>query len=274
MKQGLGHNKVLITHTDMDGIGCAYIFLKCYPKGHVFFADHDNVDEMALDLIEQFTEADFLFTDISVNSNTANILNDRGRVALLDHHATAEWLNQYEWASVVQGKCGTRLIFEVMSAWFNLQDLESTVDMIEDWDLWGHGNGPGSKAISYQFMLDHMGKEDFLKNLMVDHDFPYNPEWAPLLDKMMERYEDYYQTVMHITQIDVRDEYSVGITLADQYISLIGNRLCNELDLEYVMILDKGRGKASLRGRGNIDLSSLAKQAGGGGHRRAAGFPI
>ena len=33
-----------------------------------------------------------------------------------------------------------------------------------------------------------------------------------------------------------------------------------------------GKRKWSLRGRGNVDVSALAKQFGGGGHHNAAGF--
>lgn len=271
----LGQNKVLVTHTDLDGVGCAYIFLKCYPTAQVYFADYGGVNELALQLMEQYPNADFLFTDISINEQVASLFNERGKVALLDHHASADWLNDYEWATVVQGKCGTRLIYEVMSDWFNIQDLEHVVNVIQDWDLWGHdGEGPSEEAIEYQFLFDFMGRKDFLHELLIDKGFLYHDRFHVILDKLMQKYEFYYQKTKEITEVSMKDGYRVGLTLADQHISLIGDRLCTELDLEYVMMMDRRNNKASLRGKGNVDLSVLAKEAGGGGHRRAAGIPL
>lgn len=271
----LGADKILITHTDLDGIGCAVIFLKCYPKGNVFFADYDYVDQMSVELLEQFPDADFLFSDISISPVVAEIFNQRGKVGLVDHHRTAEWLTEkYEWATVVQGKCGTRLVYELLSPWFNITDLEPFVDVVESWDLWGNDTYPSEEAVEYQFMFEFLGKRDFLAEALKDTAFPINAQWSWLLDKLLDKYESYYHITKQITQIHMSNGYRVGIALADQYISLMGNRLCDELALEYVMIIDNRHGKASLRGMGNIDLGALAKEAGGGGHRKAAGFKL
>lgn len=272
----LGKDKTLVTHTDLDGIGCALVFLKAFPQGVVFFASNHNVNQIINDeILDMDDGCDVLISDLSVDELTAKRLDQRGKVGLLDHHRTAKWLaDKYEWAQVADDKCGTRLVYEMLGKWFNLEDLARFVDVVEDWDLWGGGNGPGDEAIVYQFLFEFMDRRDFLQELLKDVDFPLNDQWAWLAEKLIERYEDYYQVTRSITQIHTSGDYLVGIALADQYVSLIGGRLCEELDLEYIMIIDNRNGSASLRGKGNIDLSELAKRAGGGGHRRAAGFPL
>lgn len=266
-------NKLLVTHTDLDGVGCALVFLRCYPKARVIFADYDNVNEFIMEILKHDKNEDILITDLSVNAEVAELLDRRGKVGMLDHHDTAKWLaEKYEWATVDNRKCGTRLTFEMLKQYFHLDDLEEIVDLIEDWDLWGAASGsdrPRDSAIELQMIFEFYGRNRFLYNLIEGRKF--DPEIPSIL---MEHFKAYCEETVEIMEIHEKDGYVFGVCMADRYKSLLGHWLLSQFDIEYVMILDPRKGVVSLRGKGNIHLGELAKKAGGGGHPKAAGFPL
>ena len=68
--------------------------------------------------------------------------------------------------------------------------------------------------------------------------------------------------------------YNVGVLFAEQYISELGNRLC-ELHPELDVIAMIGQKAISYRTiKDNVDVSEIAKRYGGGGHKPAAGSPV
>lgn len=95
----------LFSHTDLDGIGCGILAQLAFGKDNVeiSYCDYDNIDSTVKEYLE--TEQDdtipIYITDIRVNEETAELLNKRGNVKLLDHHPTALGLNKYDWCDVV-----------------------------------------------------------------------------------------------------------------------------------------------------------------------------
>ena len=274
----LFQNKLLITHTDLDGVGCAFIFLKCYPKCRIIYADYHNVDDIVMDILDEDGDEDIMISDLSVGPEVAKILDRRGKVSLLDHHDTAKWLaDKYPWAMVDNTRCGTRLVYDLLKHYFHLEDLEWVVDLIEDWDLWGAArgaDGPSPSAIQFNLLLDFYGRTRFLEKLLMPthaSQFHFDPEVADIL---LRKVEAYCEETADLMEVHSKDGYHVGLFVAEQYKSLVGDYILRHFDLEYVVILDPRHGRASLRGKGNIHLGELAKKAGGGGHRKAAGFPM
>ena len=70
--------------------------------------------------------------------------------------------------------------------------------------------------------------------------------------------------------------YSVGITISELFRSEVGNRLSDKYkdELDFILIIDFHRRSYSMRTVNDIDLGALAKKLGGGGHQKAAGFPM
>lgn len=72
----------------------------------VKYCDYHNIDQKVLEFINnnRFKEYDLiLVTDISVNKDIAEKINEIQSTStwvLIDHHATAKWLNIYKWAIV------------------------------------------------------------------------------------------------------------------------------------------------------------------------------
>ena len=74
----------------------------------------------------------------------------------------------------------------------------------------------------------------------------------------------------------VFDNYRVGISFINSDVSYSGNRLCKENpEMDFVIFVDTVSLTVSMRTvRSDIDLSQIAIGFGGGGHPKAAGFPI
>ena len=66
---------------------------------------------------------------------------------------------------------------------------------------------------------------------------------------------------------------SCGIVFADKYFNDIGHALCNRHpEIYFMLMIDMGAQKASYRAeKDGVDLGTIAKNFGGGGHQKAAG---
>lgn len=134
----------LFTHTDLDGVGAVAV-LKHYFNTDVAKIDYKKcgygwIDDAVTDFIKyDYDNYDLvMITDISVNETVANELNalyeKNGNIQLIDHHETALWLNDYEWASVTvkneqdQLESGTSLLNTYLKETFK----QSNPSMISD----------------------------------------------------------------------------------------------------------------------------------------------
>lgn len=279
-----GEVVINVTHTDLDGVGCAIISNAKYRKVNVIYADYNNVNERvneALDMIADFDIAldmvTFIISDISVDATTAERLNSlymNGMALILaDHHKTAEWLNVYPWATVKSEEhSGTSLLYELLEyPSFAKNDYRALVELIRDYDLWIH-NHPASKDLNRLFYL--IGRDAFLLRFTLDPE-PYFSDSEALIIKADKDAEDkYYRRVDRVLRerMDKKGN-TFGITYCDRYTSEIGHRLLNSYPhLDYVVLLDVLGDKVSLRSREGVDVSEVAKTFGGGGHKNASGF--
>lgn len=131
----------LITHTDLDGIGPS-IVLDAFGINHTpNYVETRKVDEVVLETIAELPDQQLLIiTDLSVNEKTATLIDalnkePNGRnVILIDHHASALYLNEYDWAEVSPEKNGikmsaTTLIFKsLLDAEFEVSPLKRLED--------------------------------------------------------------------------------------------------------------------------------------------------
>lgn len=129
-----------ITHTDLDGVGCTtvcqYFAQKYGYELEYFNCGYGTVNDRVREVIDRVENQEdigmILITDISIKdgTNTDVLLNRMVQshpnitVRLLDHHATAEWLNKYDWAEVSEKdsegvkRCGTWWTYQFLSEFF------------------------------------------------------------------------------------------------------------------------------------------------------------
>jgi len=142
----------LITHNDLDGIGCEVVFKLLYgDEVDVLSVGNNEVDNIVGQSLEElrFGIYEQLFiTDLSVNEELAEIINKEGlKVQLLDHHPSATHLNKYSFANVMTHlsdglkDSGTHLSFiylldKLLNKGLYNESLEDFVELVRQYDTW------------------------------------------------------------------------------------------------------------------------------------------
>lgn len=286
----------LFTHVDLDGIGCAIIARLLYGEDiDITYCDYKDIDKNVQEYINRATKEDVCFiTDISVSEELAAEIdrNDDLFVKLYDHHATALELNKYGWCSVqVKNNngvktCGTELFFEACIDSFSKKNLlpfiSDFVSIVRDYDTW-RWTTTGDKGTICKELNDLLyiyGRERFIPWIIAQINAKQFPNWGTvgyaLLENRQQEINRYIDTKNKSMAKIVLYDYKVGIVFADNYISELGNKLCElNTDIDFVAILDLSRNKVSYRTiRDDINLGEFAKKFGGGGHVKAAGSMV
>lgn len=297
----------LFTHgADLDGIGCAILAYLAFGRDNVDveYCDYKDVNEK----VEAFIEKEELFksydkvyiTDISVSEEVANMINildfPPKRVRLFDHHATALWLNEYEWCEVIVAydngvkTSGTELFFKHLDKYGYLDEYEDWkvvnisrfVIMVRDYDTWRWKgfvhNGFMCKKLNDLF--DIYGRYDFidwiLKNIELPNKFPYFNEVDKALLNIKQKEINYYIECKDKQLVEKIDKFGnrYGFVFSDRYTSELGNYLSEiHPELDYIAMVNMSNGTVSYRTvKEDIDLGcEIAHSYGGGGHKKAAG---
>ena len=242
---------------------------------------------------EQDNTIPIYITDIRVNEETAELLNKRGNVKLLDHHPTALGLNKYDWCDVViedsKGikTSGTMLFYHWLSMngclseeLDNNKALERFAELVRDYDTWRWSTLGDDGIICKQVndLLYLYGRDDFVRWCISEiHDevFPrlYAKDEVVLKIKQdeIDRYIEEKDKTMFANTVCGK---VCGFVFADRYVSELGNRLCKmHPEIDYVAMIDIDGCTVSYRTvKEDIDLGKdVASLFGGGGHPKAAG---
>ena len=286
----------LFSHTDLDGIGCGILAKLAFGKDvDISYCDYDNIDSTVKEYLE--TEQDdtipIYITDIRVNEETAELLNKRGNVQLLDHHPTALGLNKYDWCDVViedsKGikTSGTMLFYH----WLGMNDclseelennkaLERFAELVRDYDTW-RWSELGEEGVICKQVNDLMylyGRDKFITWCISEiHDevFPrlYSADEL-LLNTKQKEIDEYVEEKNEQLFTSPMCGRVCGFVFAEKYVSELGNRLCKmHPEIDYVAMIDMGSKTVSYRTvKDDIDLGKdVAQLFGGGGHPKAAG---
>lgn len=269
--------RYLVTHTDLDGIGCAILAAKCYPNLSVNFVDYKEVNELIVEMLGVIDpEAKLIITDLSVSEELASILDKRGNVELIDHHPTASFLIKYPWALVLLENSATKNFYRVMSQKYQLEDYEPFVELVNNYDTWGGGSGPSPAAKDLNQLFQAMGRDAFGDRFIRSSSVRMTDVDQTVLALRERQCKEYIDESLE--KVIIRqdpDGFEFAIVAAEQFTSEVGHRVLEAFKtVEYVMIIDLRDTKISLRGRGTVHVGELAKSCGGGGHKKAAGFPL
>jgi uncharacterized protein len=296
----------LFTHNDLDGIGCEIL-------GRLAFGDNidvtivKNPQDASVKVNEFIAVAGYedfdkiFITDISVSNEVAQRIEEvnEGNWILLDHHGTAEYLNEYRWASVrvdgMMGKeAGTNMFFEflVMQGFFVKEvyrdALSVLVEKIRRYDCWEWKDRFDDKEAGELNQLFYLvGKKSFvskyIRKFNTLHQFSFSEgSWR-------EMFDDSDRTVINLDNskkeayIDMKEKqmtiknilgYKVGVVYSEQYTSELGNVLSERnQELDFIAMIDMGTKKVSYRTvHEHVNLGKdVAKVFGGGGHAKASG---
>jgi oligoribonuclease NrnB/cAMP/cGMP phosphodiesterase (DHH superfamily) len=269
--------RILITHTDLDGVTCAVLYAKCFPGTQVYFVEYDQVNEIVMQLVAEDMDTPIMISDMSVNEDIAELLNVRGNVDLVDHHPTAKWLSvQYPWALCDISFSASHAMYRLLSEKFNIQDYKDLADIADDYDTWGHDTEPKPVSKDLTRLLGLLGQVRFFQRFLQIPSVTLSDTEIALIQLDTEWEQQYIND--SLAQVSVAEDAEgnkYGLLAADRYVSVVCHEILKAIpELEYVLSLDFRKDKASVRSRGKVDVGAMAKSLGGGGHKKAAGFPL
>lgn len=301
------NTNLLITDSDLDGIGCAVLMNIFYPNNHTQFCTPRNVEEYFETVYKDQNIDNYnniFITDLSLRNKYPTVCigsynTEVGymKVRLFDHHKTAEFLNSYDWATVTvqypdgRHASGTSLFWD-----FLMTEHEDTINALSDdtifkihrfvelvrlWDTFEWKTSPLAKdAVGLKYLLDIYRRKDLIYNMVANimtEDSPlFSDEDRNMMKFMQMRKDKYIDYKMKQIQMIKYDEYNVAFVFAEDFNSELGNLICVENeDVDFAAIVSVDNGTVSLRSvKDNVDVSLIAKRFDGGGHFHAAGFPL
>lgn len=294
--------RMIFSHNDLDGIACIIIGKKIMSSDIIdakscSYGNINNTIKKFISSKEYDNYHEIFITDISVSEEVANLIDSipelKAKVVLLDHHASAKWLNKYEWASVIPEKneqptCGASLLFDYLTTKDFDEDSKEMYDLsyyVWLWDTWlwktkfNHLN-VSEKAVRLNSLFHLLGEEDFINAIVKDKNYN-DVEGLLLKHKLLldinERQKNEYinKKEYQLRSINISG-YNAGVVFADNHLSELGNALA-ERHPEYDFIAMISGPTISFRSReeSDIDLGALVKELyGGGGHPHAAGCTV
>lgn len=231
-------------------------------------------------------------------------------VRLLDHHKTALWLNSHEWAEVVVKdenkhlQSGTGLAYKYVrdvlaprledsdanidengrKKWLYLNHVNAKAfaDIVTSYDTWEWQNDPDNphKEMAREFnqLFYLIGAQVFCKRMMMkDLNITMEGHEKLLLEVDKRQRDSYIAKKMKEAQlVDLPYDNHFAFVYAEREKNDIADALADKFkDQNPLFTLVRDGEKLSFRVRGgDFDVSELAKNFNGGGHRSAAGGSI
>lgn len=287
----------VVTHTDLDGIGSAAVYLRMARRrpgreATIAFTEPYELHNLLSDLSKYMESGDLLVvTDLGLNEDTrrpiaeiiADIVGKGVRVEWYDHHVWEEddikSLAKLGAAiHVDRSTCATGVVAKYAPAKWRVSLDEFTLELVDavcSADLWRWNNSlspklfraAGSREASNEWRLKIL--EKFLEGVIWD-------------DELERKLEDYVnEELKNMTSIlaTVYVANSKGVKIAVAYKengppanSIVGALLLSRFKADIAVIM-RPNGGLSLRSR-RVNVQRIASKLGGGGHPRAAGARI
>jgi oligoribonuclease NrnB/cAMP/cGMP phosphodiesterase (DHH superfamily) len=289
-------NKILlITHdADMDGMGAAILGNIVFDNMDVIYTNPDDLESILLELInsKKYLEYNEIFiTDLGLRNNCYDIIenNLKDRLLHLDHHQTDK---SYSWSTVIIDIDGfkpsaTSIFYDYLLSRFKDNEVlkkDSTKELVEairSYDTYQFkqtGNMLGYKLTN---VFVNIERNELLHSILErlysdDKHFNLTNEEIKICDKCdkeLEEYLDYCdKNLIRIKFLS----YNVGLSISNKYRSSVGNLLSEKYkdELDFILIADYERESFSIRTVNDINVGNIAATLGGGGHDKAAGFPM
>lgn len=246
-----------------DGFCAAFIASKKFPDSELVPATYGHPPP-------NVHGRDVLMVDFSYPRAVMLDMRDAAtNLQVLDHHKTAEVeLQRLDFATFDMNRSGAALTWDTL---FPNQTRPWYVDYVQDRDLWRWAL-PNSKDVSAYIMA-------------LPHDLD---EWAILdsipLDLVMlsgksirAHIRGYVANIVAQKRRGKLSGFTTDVVnAAYTNISDVCDELCNSGAEIGCGWFERGDGQMqfSLRSRGDVDVSAIAKEHGGGGHKNASGFQM
>ncbi|MBN8595671.1 MAG: CBS domain-containing protein [Anaerolineae bacterium] len=191
---------------------------------------------------------------------------------IIDHHPLAVELKPNQsFSGEVMGACTTLLVEQIEKAELSLNPLEATLltlGIYEDTGSLGYGTTRSRDLRGAAWLLDQGAVLDTVRQFLAH---PFDDSQQILLSQLIQGAETRQIRGHSVTVADARMSQHVS------EISTVAHRLRDLLDTEILLVLVQLPASLHLVARSTVDtveLGSVARTYGGGGHRRAAAATV
>ncbi|MEB3756478.1 MAG: DHHA1 domain-containing protein [Desulfurococcales archaeon] len=291
----------ILTHTDLDGVGSAAVYLLLKGKNprdpdvSIVYVEPYNIHQKILNYIPYLEEHDkIVVSDIGINPRVYDelkkilkkILEKNVKIEWYDHHKWIDkWINEITELNVElyidTSTCATGVVAEYAKPEikFNM-DIEKTVKKIvyavcaADLWKWDHYLAPKLFRI-----VTLNGSQGEIRRNLVLQKFTDQKIWDKELENLLEEYvnlelKNYSKIDKGLVRICGK-KCCIGLTIKTRgppSNSFVGSYILSRFDVDIACIV-KSNGSLSLRST-KVDVQKIALALGGGGHPRAAGAKV
>ena len=286
---------LLLSHiADLDGVTPVILTNLINVDFDYKLFDIGDINEYLIDMIDNNNLDKYesiIITDLSVNKFVADkIINSKYKYKfkLLDHHKSAYFLNDYEFAKVVESDnnhkvCGTTLYYDYLINKYNSdilkkESIKQFVELVRQGDTWQF-NDLKDKALDLNNLFAFFGKDYFIDNytnfLKNNDKFYYTEFEKTILDRLNKKKQEYLDYMLDKVIIKKIRNYNIGFVFAEQYRSELGHYICEKyIDIiDFACIINLNY-HISFRGIKDIKINEFAEIYGGGGHPLACAMPL
>jgi len=263
----------LITHTDLDGVGCAILAKYVYGDNvDITFADYDEVNNIMEEL--DYTKYESVFmTDLSCDLDYISKLDK-----LIDHHKTALHLNKYDNCKVEVERsngvltCGTSMfadylevkhnfIFDIHMCWF--------IDLVQNYDTWAWKEKGIQEANDLNTLFHAMSRDKFIEHIL-NSEYIFDNTANMIIECEYNNQDNYIEEKLkQVYTVEIGGN-KCGLVFAEQYFSALGDVMIDN-GYDVAIMIDISDGTISFRSNDKVDVSDIAKKFNGGGHKNASG---
>lgn len=236
-----------------------------------------------------------------------------GRLFLLDHHKTALQLNEFPFCfvsvvadddsilynytdtGIVRKASGTSLFYDMLRVCGDdiikarlRKSLSYVTHLISGYDTWDwmYVYNGASEFNQLDQLFYVLGKNRFedsfvekvLLNTTLNINTVFNDMEKMLLELNEEKIADYCKNkgkaVIEITRTFLGREYSIVFVMAEQHLAELFAYMQELFPDKDIYVICTGNGLSMRTRKDDVDVSDIAKLAGGGGHPQAAGVAL
>ena len=257
-------NTTCLYHANcIDGLAAAWVVWSVYGENAEYIAMQYG------DEVPDVTGKEVIMVDFSFKRKVMDkIITEAESVLVIDHHQSAQKeLDGLDNCIFDMNKSGAVLSWE---HFYPNRPLPKLFEYIQDRDLW-QWQLPSSKSVSAAIRLHNV-------TTIADFDQLMKCDVAHLVDEgeIVLRYQtnEVRRAVAYGNIVEIAG-YKVPCINATHLISEIGNELAKGYPFAAAYFDTDDKRVFSLRSDENgIDVSQIAEQFGGGGHKHAAGFNV
>lgn len=293
--------KLLITHSDLDAVGCVVVF-KYYNQEFdkiisMNYNEYEN-EIFKYDNLKKYDE--IIYADFSPDIKSLEvIIENKIKTTIFDHHESFYndiWNSDAKYKDCEfitywydKNKCGTKIVYDKLSGKRKPKALNTLVTLVDTYDLWKSDDDlfPWAQDVNRlmwkyaNYAVQGYGKIlkpiiEFLKKVEGFHDFFFTKNEQDMINDVKKKEKKVYFNACRKLLIRTDSKgHKFGITKCDSKISItLFNILKTRKDLDYIIGINTflenrtGELKLSIRSLDNFNCLRLKYAK---GHEKASG---